>query len=69
MSESCLLCKARKPGWFCDLSPRVLADMEAMSTHAVRPMGSILFSEGQASRNVWVVCAGQVKLLQAILRE
>jgi CRP/FNR family cyclic AMP-dependent transcriptional regulator len=65
MLESCLLCKARKPGWFCDLSPQVLADLDAMSTHAVWPMGSILFSEGQASRSVWVVCAGQVKLTRS----
>jgi CRP/FNR family transcriptional regulator, cyclic AMP receptor protein len=65
MLQSCLLCKARKPGWFCNLSPQVLADLDAMSTHAVWPMGSILFSEGQASRNVSVVCAGHVKLTKS----
>ena len=65
MLESCLLCKARKPGWFCNLSRQSLADLEAMSTHTVLPMGNILFAEGQASRSVSVVCAGQVKLTRS----
>jgi CRP/FNR family transcriptional regulator, cyclic AMP receptor protein len=65
MFESCLLCKARKPGWFCSFSSQALADLDAMSTHVVLPMGSILFSEGQASRSVSVVCAGQVKLTRS----
>jgi CRP/FNR family transcriptional regulator, cyclic AMP receptor protein len=62
MPQSCLLCKARKPGWFCNLPAQSLADLDAMSTHTVLPMGNILFAEGQASRSVSVVCAGQVKL-------
>ena len=65
MLQSCLLCKARKPGWFCNLSPQSLADLNAMSTHTVLPMGNILFGEGQASRSVSVVCAGQVKLTRS----
>jgi CRP/FNR family cyclic AMP-dependent transcriptional regulator len=65
MPQSCLLCKARKPGWFCSLSPQSLADLNAMSTHTVLPMGNILFAEGQASRSVSVVCVGQVKLTRS----
>ncbi len=65
MLQSCLLCKARKPGWFCNLSPQSLVDLSAMSTHTVLPMGEILFSEGQPSRSVSVVCAGQVKLTRS----
>ena len=62
MPQSCLLCKARKPGWFCSLSSQSLADLNAMSTHTLLPMGNILFAEGQVSRSVFVVCAGEVKL-------
>jgi CRP/FNR family transcriptional regulator len=65
MLESCLLCKARKPGWFCNLSPQSLADLDAISTHTVLPIGYILFTEGQASRSVSVICAGQVKLTRS----
>lgn len=65
MPESCLLCKARKPGWFCSLSSQSLTDLNAISTHAVLPMGNTLFREGQTSRSVSVVCTGQVKLTRS----
>jgi CRP/FNR family cyclic AMP-dependent transcriptional regulator len=65
MLQSCLQCKARKPGWFCSLSAQSLADLDAMSTHTILPIGNILFTEGQASRSVSVVCAGQVKLTKS----
>ncbi|HWB31865.1 MAG TPA: Crp/Fnr family transcriptional regulator [Acidobacteriaceae bacterium] len=61
-AESCLLCKAKKPGWFCNLAPQALAEYDAMSTHVILPMGSILFAQGQASRSVSVVCDGRIKL-------
>jgi CRP/FNR family cyclic AMP-dependent transcriptional regulator len=62
MLESCLLCKASKPGWFCNLSPLALAEYDAISTHVVMPTSGILFAEGQAPRSVSVVCDGRVKL-------
>ncbi len=61
-TENCLLCKARKPGWFCNLAPQALAEYDAMSSHVMLPMGSILFAEGQAARSVSVVCEGRIKL-------
>jgi CRP/FNR family cyclic AMP-dependent transcriptional regulator len=61
-TESCLLCKERKPGWFCNLAPQALAEYDAMSSHVMLPMGSILFAEGQAARSVAVVCEGRIKL-------
>lgn len=65
MPQSCMLCKARKTGWFCNLSPQSLADFSAMSTRTVFGMGDVLFTEGQPSRSVSVVCAGQVKLTRS----
>jgi CRP/FNR family transcriptional regulator, cyclic AMP receptor protein len=61
-AENCMLCKARKPGWFCNLSPQALAEYDATSTHVMLPMGSILFAEGQVPRSVSVICEGKVKL-------
>ncbi len=61
-AENCLLCKARKPGWFCNLAPQALAEYDAMSTHVMLPMGSILFAEDHAPHSVSVVCEGRVKL-------
>lgn len=61
-AESCLSCKARRPGWFCNFSPRILADYDAMSTHVMLPAGSVLFAEGQLPHNVSIVCEGRVKL-------
>jgi CRP/FNR family cyclic AMP-dependent transcriptional regulator len=61
-AENCMLCTARKPGWFCNLGPQALAEYDAMSTHVMVPMGSTLFAQGQASRSVSIVCDGRVKL-------
>jgi hypothetical protein len=42
MLQSCLLRKARRPGWFCDLSPRALADLDGLITHVMGPMNNIM---------------------------
>ena len=64
-AENCLLCKARKPGWFCNLAPQALAEYDAMSSHVMLPMGSIVFAEGQPARSVSVVCDGRIKLTRS----
>src|ERR1700733_993695 len=42
MLPGCLLHKTRKPGRFCNLSPRVLADMDGLITHVMWPMNNIM---------------------------
>jgi hypothetical protein len=42
MLQSCLLCEARKPGRFCNLSPRTLADLDGLITHVMWPMNQIM---------------------------
>ncbi len=64
-AENCLLCQARRPGWFCNLSPQALAEYDAMSSHMILPIGSILFAEGQTARSVAVVCEGRIKLTRS----
>ncbi len=64
-AENCLLCKSRKPGWFCNLAPQALAEYDAISSHVMLPMGSIVFAEGQAARSVSIVCEGRIKLTRS----
>ncbi len=61
-AEGCLSCKARRPGWFCDLPPDALAEYDAISSHIMAPPGTILFQEGQKPLGVSIVCIGQTKL-------
>ena len=42
MLQSCLLRKARRPGRFCNLSPRALADLDGLITHVMWPMNNIM---------------------------
>ncbi|HEY6337170.1 MAG TPA: Crp/Fnr family transcriptional regulator [Candidatus Sulfotelmatobacter sp.] len=60
--ESCLICPLRQDRIFCDLPPPDLEALQAMSSRATYPEGSILFVEGQAPRGVFILCNGRVKL-------
>src|SRR6267154_880235 len=60
--ESCLTCPMTKDRLFCNLSPRALEGLDAISSSATYPKGAILFVEGQEPRGVFVVCNGRVKL-------
>jgi len=62
---NCLSCKTKRAGWFCDLSPQAMAEYDAISTHVLLPIGSVLFAEGQMPRNVSVVCDGRIKLTKS----
>jgi CRP/FNR family transcriptional regulator, cyclic AMP receptor protein len=60
--ESCLICPLRHDRLFCDLPAGDLETLQAMSSLATCPKGSILFVEGQESRGVFILCNGKVKL-------
>jgi CRP/FNR family cyclic AMP-dependent transcriptional regulator len=60
--ESCLICPLRHDRIFCDLPVADLQALQAMSSLATYPKGSILFVEGQESRGVFILCNGRVKL-------
>jgi CRP/FNR family transcriptional regulator len=60
--ESCLICKLRSAGFFCDLPKDSLKDFEAIKYASAYPQGALLFVEGQSARGVYVVCNGRVKL-------
>lgn len=61
-AEGCLTCKARRPGWFCNLPPDALTEYDSMSSHIMAPPGTVLFQEGQKPRGVSILCIGQAKL-------
>lgn len=60
--ESCLTCPMMKDRLFCNLPPRALEGLDAISSSATYPKGAILFVEGQDPRGVFVICNGRVKL-------
>ena len=60
--ESCLTCPMMKDRLFCNLPPRAIEGLDAISSSATYPKGAILFVEGQDPRGVFVICNGRVKL-------
>jgi CRP/FNR family cyclic AMP-dependent transcriptional regulator len=60
--ENCLTCPLHRDRLFCNLTPDVLAGLDAISSSATYPKGAILFVEGQEPRGVFVICNGRVKL-------
>jgi CRP/FNR family cyclic AMP-dependent transcriptional regulator len=60
--ENCLTCPLYKDRLFCNLTPKALAGLDAISSLATYPKGAILFVEGQDPRGVFVICNGRVKL-------
>ena len=60
--DSCTDCACRKTGFFCSMSPEVLASIDRVCHRSTMPAGAILYVEGQPARGVYVVCSGKVKL-------
>jgi len=60
--ENCLSCPLHRDKVFCDLTPEAKAALASISSTATYPKGAVLFVEGQASRGIFVVCSGRVKL-------
>jgi CRP/FNR family transcriptional regulator len=60
--ENCQKCSLKHEGYFCNLSPLVLKAFNGISHQTTFPGGATLFVEGQASRGVFLLCSGKVKL-------
>jgi len=60
--ESCFACPVRHEGFLCDLSPKALGALDAITSRATYPKGALLFVEGEPPRGVFVLCSGRVKL-------
>jgi CRP/FNR family transcriptional regulator, cyclic AMP receptor protein len=62
LSDSCQTCKLRGNGFFCQLSPGALKDLDAIKFTSAYPAGAVLFIEKQTARGVYVLCDGEMKL-------
>jgi CRP/FNR family cyclic AMP-dependent transcriptional regulator len=60
--ENCVTCPHREDRLFCNLPPAALQRLSEITGSATYPKGAMLFVEGQASRGVFVLCSGHVKL-------
>ena len=63
--ESCTTCGWRGEGFFCDFESKALDAMDRIAFTNIAPPHSILFSEGEAARGVYLLCHGSVKLSMA----
>lgn len=62
VSDSCLNCKIRSEGYFCEFDADLVKSFEALKYATVFPKGAVLFVEGQSPRGVFMICSGRVKL-------
>jgi CRP/FNR family transcriptional regulator len=62
LSEGCVNCTRKGQAFFCQLSPEAVKDFDEIKSSATYPKGALLFMERQASRGVFVLCEGEVKL-------
>ena len=59
---SCLTCQSRTQHILCNLQPDALQALQKITCSTAYPKGAVLFVEGQASRGLYVLCQGKVKL-------
>ena len=62
ISDSCVSCKIRSDGYFCDFDAELVKSFEALKYATIFPKGAVLFVEGQSPRGVFMLCTGRVKL-------
>jgi CRP/FNR family transcriptional regulator len=60
--ERCAGCQRCEPHAFCKLPEPSLRALEALKYTTIYPRGALLFVEGQATRGVYIICSGRVKL-------
>jgi CRP/FNR family transcriptional regulator len=60
--ENCFGCVTREEGLFCQLPHSALPELNNLRQMAFYPRGALLFVEGQPTRGLYLICAGQAKL-------
>jgi len=60
--ESCLSCHLRSRGFFCDLAPKSIEDLNKIKHAAVFPEHAVVMVEGQSPSQVFILCQGRAKL-------
>ena len=62
INENCQTCKLRGNGFFCQLPPAALRDLDAVKYVSAYPQDALLFMEKQTPHGIYVLCEGQLKL-------
>jgi len=62
LNENCPACRYRRSGFFCQLSPAELNDLDAVKSIIPYPAEALLFLEQQKTKGIYVLCEGEVKL-------
>src|SRR5436190_22197395 len=62
IQQKCQSCGIKKANFFCDLSTSDFKQIESVKITKAYPKDSILFFEGPASKGVYLLCQGKVKL-------
>lgn len=62
MGEGCQICRLKKSGFFCQLTPQALKDFDSLKSSTAYPENAVLFMEKQDPRGVFLLCEGDVKL-------
>jgi CRP/FNR family transcriptional regulator, cyclic AMP receptor protein len=63
--EDCTTCPVRRKHLFCDLSPQPAQRLNEIKAIGIYNKGSMLFTEGQPPRGVFILCNGRAKLFTA----
>ncbi len=58
----CETCPVRGEGSVCDLPPEVMADFRAVGTSSLYKPHQVVFTEGNPSAGLYLVCHGNIKL-------
>ncbi|HEX6098761.1 MAG TPA: cyclic nucleotide-binding domain-containing protein [Thermoanaerobaculia bacterium] len=59
---SCSECRVRTDRLFCNMSAGALEALDSVKFTGLHPKGSLLFTEGEEPRGVFIVCSGRVRL-------
>ena len=62
LNDSCQTCTRRANGFFCQLPPEALKDLESIKFVSAYPENALLFLEKQAPRGIYLLCEGEMKL-------
>src|ERR1700724_2146724 len=60
--DNCLICPVREEHLFCNLPLPAVQKLNEIKPTAVYPKSTMLFTQGQQPRGVFVLCTGKAKL-------
>lgn len=60
--DNCLTCRWHTEQFFCAVDPPALEAFDHLAFTNVYPQGSVLFSEGEIARGIFMICRGSAKL-------